>query len=334
MPFEYGNLVRGPGVYDMKGGITQIIFALEALTYFGISPVVTPIIFANSDEEIGSRELAHYIRRLARLACRAFVLEPSLGRDGKLKTTRKGVGRFTIKVTGRAAHAGLDPEKGASAILELSHVVQALFALNDAEKGVTVNVGTIEGGLRPNVVAPESAAVVDVRVRNKEDADRVTRAIYGLEKLETRGFYVSPLPRTDWASGDYALCEVLGRPGPLYQVEQSSGRMCQVFDGDLIVGAFGTRASTLEGVGDWRNLGEDGRLHALTSAGLFGKATSVSPLLPPLMNFQYRGHLIHKAHDVGLLPATREASTWNSHCTRDRHLYVLRKDDLWPCNRT
>ena len=182
MPFEVdGNLVRGPGVYDMKGGITQIIFALEALTYFVISPVVTPIIFANSDEEIGSRESAHYISRLARLACRAFVLEPSLGRDGKLKTTRKGVGRFTVKITGRAAHAGLDPEKGASAILELSHVVQALFAMNDAEKGITVNVGTIEGGLRPNVVAPESAAVVDVRVRNKEDADRVTRAIYGLE---------------------------------------------------------------------------------------------------------------------------------------------------------
>ena len=113
-----------------------------------------------------------------------------------------------------------------------------------------------------------------------------------ISDLETRGFDVSPLPRTDWASGDYVLCEVLGRPGPLYQVEQSSGRMCQVFDGDLIVGAFGTRASTLEGVGDWRNIGEDGRLHALTSAGLFGKATSVSPLLPPLMNFQYRGHLM------------------------------------------
>jgi hypothetical protein len=113
-----------------------------------------------------------------------------------------------------------------------------------------------------------------------------------ISDLETHGFDVSPLPRIDWASGDYVLCEVVGRPGPLYQVEQTSGRMCQVFDGDLIVGAFGTRAATLEGVGDWRNIGEDGRLHALTSAGLFGKATSVSPLLPPLMNLQYRGHLM------------------------------------------
>ncbi|MDJ1018261.1 MAG: M20 family metallopeptidase [Paracoccaceae bacterium] len=182
MPFEVdGNVVRGPGVYDMKGGITQIIFALEALAHFNAAPSVTPVVFANSDEEIGSRDSTRHIRDLAKRACRAFILEPSLGRDGKLKTTRKGVGRFTVRIKGQAAHAGLDPEKGASAILELSHVVQALFALNEAEKGVTVNVGMIEGGLRPNVVAPESGAVVDVRVRTQEDAERVSEAIHGLE---------------------------------------------------------------------------------------------------------------------------------------------------------
>ncbi len=181
MPFEVdGNQVRGPGVYDMKGGITQIVFALEALEHFGLRPSVLPVIFANSDEEIGSRESTRYIRWLAQCAVRAFVLEPSLGHEGKLKTARKGVGRFTVRIKGQAAHAGLDPEKGASAILELSHVVQALFALNDPEKGVTVNVGMIEGGLRPNVVAPESGAIIDVRVRTQEDADRVTRAIHGL----------------------------------------------------------------------------------------------------------------------------------------------------------
>ncbi len=184
MPFNVdGNEVRGPGVYDMKGGITQIIFALEALTHFGVDPSVTPVVFANSDEEIGSRESTHQIRRLAQRACRAFVLEPSLGRDGKLKTARKGVGRFAVKITGQAAHAGLDPEKGASAILELSHVVQAMFALNDAQKGVTVNVGMIEGGLRPNVVAPESGCVADVRVRTHEDAERITKVIHGLQPV-------------------------------------------------------------------------------------------------------------------------------------------------------
>jgi glutamate carboxypeptidase len=181
MPFELdGNIVRGPGVYDMKGGIAEIIFALEAIRHFGLAPPVTPIVFANSDEEIGSRSSTRHIRRLAMRMNRVFVLEPSLGPDGRLKTARKGIGRFTIKVKGRAAHAGLDPGKGTSAILELAHVVQALFALNDAERGITVNVGTIEGGLRPNVVAPESTAVVDVRVRTQMDAEHIERAIHGL----------------------------------------------------------------------------------------------------------------------------------------------------------
>ena len=181
MPFTVdGNIVRGPGVYDMKGGITQIVFALDAIFHFGLQPYVTPVVFANSDEEIGSRESTRLIRRLAQKVHRVFVLEPSLGPTGSLKTARKGVGRFTVKVKGKAAHAGLDPNQGASAILELSHVVQALFDLNDHDAGVTVNVGTIEGGLRPNVIAPESSAVVDVRVQTQSDAERIEKAIYGL----------------------------------------------------------------------------------------------------------------------------------------------------------
>ncbi len=181
MPFDVdGNVVRGPGVFDMKGGITQIIFALEAIAHFGTWPDVTPVVFANSDEEIGSKESTHHIIRLARCMNRVFVLEPSLGAEGKLKTSRKGVGRFSVKVKGKAAHAGLDPTAGASAILELSHVVQSLFALNDHEAGVTVNVGNIEGGLRPNVIAPQSSAVIDVRVATRADAERIEAAIYGL----------------------------------------------------------------------------------------------------------------------------------------------------------
>lgn len=110
--------------------------------------------------------------------------------------------------------------------------------------------------------------------------------------IESKAFDVAPLPRSDWATGDYVMCEVQGRPGPLYVIERPSGRTCQVFDGDLVVGALGVRAATLEGVGDWRAVGEDGAMHALTGAGLFGFATSVSPLLPPLMNLQYKGHLM------------------------------------------
>ena len=111
-----------------------------------------------------------------------------------------------------------------------------------------------------------------------------------ISDLEKSAFNTTALPRSDWETGDYVVCEVAGRPGPLYQIERPSGRMCQVFDGDLIVGAFGVRAATLEGVGGWQDIGEDGALHALTGAGLFGKATSVSPLLPPLMELRYVGH--------------------------------------------
>jgi glutamate carboxypeptidase len=178
--------LRGPGVYDMKAGLVQAIFAVRAVGELGIKPPVAPVFFINSDEEIGSPESFQHIMRLARLADRAFVMEPSLGPDGKLKTARKGVGRFVVRVIGRAAHAGLAPEEGASAILELSHVVQALFALNDPERGIMVNVGTIDGGTRPNVIAPESSAEVDVRVANRDDATFIEKAIHSLQPTTPR----------------------------------------------------------------------------------------------------------------------------------------------------
>ncbi len=173
--------LHGPGVYDMKGGLVQAIFALQAIRELGLAPRVTPLFFINTDEEIGSPESANHIVRLAKVVNRTFVMEPSLGPQGRLKTARKGVGRFVIRVLGKAAHAGLDPEKGISAILELSHVVQTLFAMNDPQRGTTVNVGTIDGGMRPNVVAPESRAEVDVRVQTQHDAEEVEQAIYAIE---------------------------------------------------------------------------------------------------------------------------------------------------------
>jgi glutamate carboxypeptidase len=180
MPFAIeGERVRGPGVYDMKGGLAQLVVALATLRGLDLEPAVTPVVLVNADEEVGSRESGHHVHRLARLACRAFVLEPSLGTEGRLKTERKGVARYTVFVQGRAAHAGLDPAAGASAILELSHVIQALFALNDPARGITVNVGTIDGGLRPNVVAPQSRAVVDVRTRSRRPPGRGPRVQRG-----------------------------------------------------------------------------------------------------------------------------------------------------------
>jgi glutamate carboxypeptidase len=181
-----GDIIRGPGVFDMKGGLAQLVLAIKTLQELGIEPEVLPLIFVNADEEIGSRTSTRYIRHLARVANRALVLEPALGEEGSLKTERKGIGRFTITVYGKAAHAGLDPDSGASAILELSHVIQKLFAMNDADKGITINVGTVDGGVQPNVIAAHSTAVVDVRVPTVADGDRVEALIHGI-KPETPG---------------------------------------------------------------------------------------------------------------------------------------------------
>ena len=172
--------MHGPGVYDMKAGLVQILYAVHTIRALDLDYEVSPVILINSDEEIGSKESKHVIKRLARASDRAFVLEPSLGPEGRLKTTRKGVGRFNVKVVGKAAHAGLDPNKGSSAIVELSHVIQKLFALNDPARGVSVNVGMVEGGISANVVAPESRATVDVRVPSQADAHRIEKAVLGI----------------------------------------------------------------------------------------------------------------------------------------------------------
>jgi glutamate carboxypeptidase len=106
-----------------------------------------------------------------------------MGEEGLIKTERKGIGRFTVTVYGKAAHAGLDPESGASAILELSHVIQKLFALNDPDRGISVNVGTIDGGIQPNVIAPHSTAVVDVRVPTVDDGHAIEKAIKSIQPM-------------------------------------------------------------------------------------------------------------------------------------------------------
>ncbi len=195
--------LHGPGTYDMKGGLVQMLFSLGALGSLEIPIGATPVVLVNSDEEIGSPDSTRHLRQLACRACRAFVFEPSYGAQGRLKTARKGVGRFELTIRGRASHAGLAPEKGVSAILELSHQVQRLFELNDVDKGVTVNVGTIDGGLRANVVAPHAGAVIEARVPTAEAAEVVEEAILGLKPVQegisidvSGGFGRPPMERT------------------------------------------------------------------------------------------------------------------------------------------
>lgn len=201
---EANGKLSGPGVFDMKAGITQIVFAIKAIKQLGLEYKIDPVILINSDEEIGSFESTHAIRRISKIANRAFILEPPLGLEGSLKTARKGIGKFTISVRGKPAHAGLNPEKGVSAIVELSYHIQHLFALNDFEKGITVNVGMIQGGSSANVIAEESKAVVDVRVHNQIDADFIEQEIYAIKpkhngtSLEVSGgFGRPPMERTE-----------------------------------------------------------------------------------------------------------------------------------------
>lgn len=195
--------LHGPGSLDMKGGLTQIVFALRALRALGEDPEVTPVVFINSDEEVGSPDSRKHVRRLAKEADRALILEPSLGPQGLIKTARKGVGRFEITVRGRAAHAGLDPQAGVSAIVELSHVIQKLNALNDLERGITINVGRIDGGTRPNVIAAEARASVDARVVSMADGAELERKVRAIEPSTPGvtidvegGIRVAPLERT------------------------------------------------------------------------------------------------------------------------------------------
>ncbi len=176
-----GDSLFGPGTYDMKAGLVELVFALRALRESGTAPGVTPVVFLNSDEETGSNSSERWLRRLSRGAERAFVLEGGEGRDGRLKIARKGVGRFELIVRGRAAHVGTSFEQGVSAILELSNQIPRLFALNDPKHGITVNVGTVDGGLLPNVVAPEARAKINVRVPTAAAGEEVERAIRALQ---------------------------------------------------------------------------------------------------------------------------------------------------------
>jgi len=178
MPFRVeGGRAYGPGAFDMKAGLVIGITALSTLQRHGGLDV--PVVFLfTSDEEIGSPSSRAHIESEASRSRATFVLEPAAGTS--LKTSRKGVGFFHVRVDGLAAHAGSNPELGVSAIEELAHLVLDLHALNDPSTGTTVNVGVVTGGTRPNVTAASATAEVDLRIRTAGDARRLEEAILGL----------------------------------------------------------------------------------------------------------------------------------------------------------
>ena len=180
LPFKIdGDSVFGPGIYDMKGGAYLAYYAFRQLCGAGErSPLGITQLFV-SDEEIGSPTSRALIEAEGRKAKYVLVMEPA--RDGgKIVTGRKGVARFDISITGVPAHAGTRPEDGRSAIRELANVIHALESLNDPKRGITVNVGVVRGGTRPNVIAEQAYAEVDARLPTLADAEEIVAKILNL----------------------------------------------------------------------------------------------------------------------------------------------------------
>jgi len=183
MPFyAKDDKIYGPGVSDMKGGIVVGLTTIAGLIEAGQMPDRPITALFTSDEEIGSQTSRTLIEKLARESTLVLVLEPAMP-DGAIKTWRKGVGDFTVRVHGRAAHAGGDHEKGRNAIEEMAHQVLAIQKLTDYAKGTTLNVGVIRGGVTTNVVPDEAAAEVDLRVMQPGEAERITATLHALKTV-------------------------------------------------------------------------------------------------------------------------------------------------------
>lgn len=188
----------GPGIFDMKGGLVIALFAVDALTRAGWRPNAPVLFLWTSDEETGSATSRALIEREARRSKAVLVLEPASGLDGRVKTERKGVGAAEIIVTGRAAHAGINPEAGVNAIHELALQLQRIARLNDSKRGTTVSPTVIEGGTRDNVIPASARAVLDLRARRTVDMRALERRLRALRpvlpgaKIEIRGGFSRP----------------------------------------------------------------------------------------------------------------------------------------------
>jgi glutamate carboxypeptidase len=210
--------LHGPGVLDMKSGIALILFAIEALQawHLGLPRPVT--VFLVSDEEVGSSSSRKITESLARESAAVLVLEPAAGPRGAVKTARKGVGDYILTVKGVAAHAGLDPGKGHSAILELARQITAVSRFNDLQQGVSVNPGVIRGGTRTNVVAAEASAEIDVRIRNVKQAANLDRKFRALKPFDKHckitiegGINRMPMERTPGVVALYKKAQAIAK---------------------------------------------------------------------------------------------------------------------------
>ena len=218
-PFRISSgRVFGPGTFDMKGGLAIALDAVDALRTLRIAPCSRIVFLWTSDEEIGSASSRGAIEAEARKSKAVFVLEPAFGKDGRLKTQRKGVGEAEIIVSGRSAHAGIDPESGVNAVHELALQISRLRGLNNPRRGITVQANVVNGGTASNVVPERASALVDLRVARVSDVSALNRKLRALRpilrgaKIEVRGgVNRPPMERTPESRRLFSLAQNLAR---------------------------------------------------------------------------------------------------------------------------
>ncbi len=264
MPFRLeGGKAYGPGTFDMKAGIVQALFALQAIQHTEI-PLRKRLIFLwTSDEEIGSESSRKFFETEARRSDAVFVLEPSFGPRGLLKTARKGVGEAELIVHGRASHAGLAPQEGINAIHELARQLARIGGWNDFRRGVTINAGVIEGGTRTNVIPESARAVLDLRALRVSDMRRLESRLHALRpfhrgaRLEMIGGFGRPPLERKMSASLFACAKSLAK-----QMNLSLGE-CTVGGGSdgNHTGALGI--PTLDGLGAVGDGAHSSREHVL-----------------------------------------------------------------------
>jgi len=230
MPFRVsGGKAYGPGTFDMKAGIVQALFALEALEELQLPMQQNLVFLWTSDEEIGGESSRALIESEARRSDAVFVLEPSLGPLGLVKTSRKGVGTAELIVHGRSSHAGLEPEKGVNAIHELSAQITRIEKWNNPRRGVTINADVIEGGSRSNVIADRAKATLDLRAWRLSEMQALEKRLHSLKpihsdaKLEIRGGFDRPPLERKFSAELFARAKSLARQIGLSLGEAAAG---------------------------------------------------------------------------------------------------------------
>jgi glutamate carboxypeptidase len=276
---EQGRL-WGPGVLDMKAGIAFVVYAIHTLRMLEIPVRRNILLQVNSDEEVGSETSRPFTEEAARQSAVTLIVEPGTGLKGKLKTARKGVGDYTVSVKGKASHAGVDFQAGASAVLELARQIPKIAAFTNLKQGITVNPGVIAGGTRTNVVAAEAHVDVDIRIAKLKDAAALDKKFRSLRPVDKRcslhvegGLNRPPMERTPAIRGLFQKARACAKELGVSLEESATGGGS---DGNFTA-ALGI--PTLDGLG---GVGEGA--HAINESILLDRVADRTALLAMLLS--------------------------------------------------